>query len=349
MPFHIVHNDITKMNVDVIVNAANNQLLQGGGVCGAIFKTAGEKLLQRECSQYAPIQTGQAVITNGYNLSAKYIIHAVGPIYKDGQHNEKELLISAYKSSLMLAIKHNCQSIALPLISSGIYGYPKKEALAIATSTINDFLSDSELDVYLVVFDKDSVTLSESLYQNIEHYIDQYFIEDRYTRRIEVESNYSFNAPKTIKKKTQSQKRHIVKYFFEEDEMEEELPHIETSRSLDDLVNMLDETFSEMLLRLIDEKGYTDTQVYKRANIDRKLFSKIRTQADYHPSKKTALALCIALQLSLDETIDLLNKAGYTLSNSQKRDIIIRYFIENNDYNIYTINEALFFFNQPTL
>lgn len=341
MPFHIVHNDITKMNVDVIVNAANNQLLQGGGVCGAIFKAAGEKLLQRECSQYAPIQTGQAVITNGYNLSAKYIIHAVGPIYKDGQHNEKELLISAYKSSLTLAIKYNCQSIALPLISSGIYGYPKKEALAIATSTINNFLNDNELDVYLVVFDKDSVTLSESLYQNIEHYIDQYFIEDRYTRR----SEFEFLSAVPLSNSSTKSKR---KAFFEK-EKSIEAQTLYNTRSLDDLVDMIDETFSEMLLRLIDEKGYTDTQVYKRANIDRKLFSKIRTQADYHPSKKTALALCIALQLSLDETIDLLNKAGYTLSNSQKSDIIIRYFIENNDYNIYTINEALFFFNQPTL
>ncbi len=343
MPLHIVHNDITKMDTDIIVNAANTHLLQGGGVCGAIFKAAGEKELQQECYTLTPVQTGDAVITGGYNLKAKYIIHAVGPIYKDGKHNEKELLINAYKNSLYLAINNNCHSISFPLISSGIYGYPKQEALNIAVTTISQFLDKYDLDVYLVVYDRSAVTLSEKLYHNIEHYIDSYFVEERVIRSYEFDE-YVFNAPQpqrslSSKKKTSFHKKDIY--------IEPEA--VESTRSLDDLIDMIHETFSEMLLRLIDEKGYTDAQIYKKANIDRKLFSKIRTQKHYHPSKKTTLALAIALELSLDETIDLLNKAGYALSNSQKSDIIIRYFIENKDYNIFTINEALFCFNEPTL
>ena len=343
MPLHIVHNDITKMNTDIIVNAANTQLLQGGGVCGAIFKAAGEKELQQECYALAPVQVGEAVITQGYNLNAKYIIHAVGPIYKDGNHNEKELLENAYKNSLSLAINNNCHSISFPLISSGIYGYPKQEALNIAVTTISQFLDKYDLDVYLVVYDRNAVTLSEKLYHSIEHYIDSYFVEERVIRNYEFDE-YVFNAPQP--QRSLSSKK---KTSFRKKDISIESEDFQCTRSLDNLLDMIHETFSEMLLRLIDEKGYTDAQIYKKANIDRKLFSKIRTQKHYHPSKKTTLALAIALELSLDETIDLLNKAGYALSNSQKSDIIIRYFIENKEYNIFTINEALFCFNEPTL
>ena len=343
MPLHIVHNDITKMHTDIIVNAANNQLLQGGGVCGAIFKSAGEDLLKKECQTLSPVQTGSAVITDGYHSNAKYIVHAVGPIYKDGLHNEEVLLKSAYQTSLDLAIQYKCKSISFPLISAGIYGYPKKEALDISVKTLSQFLETNDLDIYLVVYDRNAVTLSEQLYHNIEHYIDTYYVETRFSRSNEIYGSFSCNAP-LAKPKSIKKKRHFFK-----DDISLESEKVETTRSLDSLVDMIDETFSEMLLRLIDEKGYTDSVIYKKANIDRKLFSKIRTQTHYHPSKKTALALAIALQLSLDETLDLLNKAGYTLSNSQKSDIIIKYFIENNNYDIYTINEALFCFNEPTL
>ena len=345
MPLHIVHNDITKMKTDIIVNAANTNLLPGGGVCGAIFKQANDLRLEEECKRLAPINIGDAVITNAYNLPSRYIIHAVGPVYKDGMHNEKELLVSAYNNALALTIKHKCHSISFPLISSGIYGYPKEDALDIAVNTISSFLENHELDVYLVVFDRTSVSLSEKLYNHIEHYIQTYFVEERFTRRLTIESEYTFNTPTVSKKKSKS----IYIPSISQNDDDNIFESCESTRSLDDLLNMIDETFSEMMLRLIDEKGYTDSEIYKRANIDRKLFSKMRTQKHYHPSKKTVLALSIALRLSLDETTDFLNKAGYSLSNSQKSDIIIRYFIENKDYNIYTINEALFCFNEPTL
>lgn len=332
MPFQILHNDITKMNTDAIVNAANSKLLMGGGVCGAIFRAAGEKELQKECEQIKQCPVGHAVITKAYNLKAKYIIHTVGPIYKDGNSNEANFLKSAYETSLKLAKDYNLKSIAFPLISSGIYGYPKKEALNIAISSIKEFLDDNDMDIYLVVFDRKAVHLSEELYEGIEHYINDFYEDENYRLRdtysLEIEEIYHDD------------------YDFQE-------PIYETKdfnkRSLERILDNIDESFSQMLLRLIDEKGKTDVEVYKKANMDRKLFSKIRSNKDYNPKKSTALSLAIGLELSLDETKDLLAKAGYTLSPSHKFDLIVEYFIKNKNYDIFIINEALFSFEQPLL
>lgn len=331
MPFQILHNDITNMDTDAIVNAANSRLQRGGGVCGAIFMAAGEEELQRECDQISPCPVGHAVITKGYNLKARYIIHTVGPIYEGGNSNEAKLLKSAYKTSLKLAKDYNLKSIAFPLISSGIYGYPKKEALNIAVSTIKEFLNDNEMDIYLVVFDRKAVHLSEELYEGIQHYIDDFYEDDdyalrnRYEMEMEEVSYNDYCSGESVEEKTFNK------------------------RSLESILDNIDESFSQMLLRLIDEKGKTDVQVYKKANMDRKLFSKIRSNKNYNPKKSTALSLAIGLELSLDETKDLLSKAGYTLSPSHKFDLIVEYFIKNKSYDIYVINEALFSFEQPLL
>lgn len=336
MPFKIVHNDITKMKTDAIVNAANTKLTLGGGVCGAIFDAAGEYELKSECDKIGHCAVGHAVITKGYNLAAKYIIHAVGPIYKDGKSDEQKYLRAAYLNSLNLAKEYQIKSISFPLISAGIYGYPIKDALQVALSVIEEFLLENEMDIYLVVFNREVVKLSEKLTKDIEHFIDKYYEEDLDYRRklnqVEIEQFYCDSGIKN-------------KLF----ESETKYSCFKSARSLDDVVENLDETFSEMLLRLIDEKGKNDVEVYKRANIDRKLFSKIRSNKNYNPKKTTAVALCIALELSLDETVDLLSKAGFTLSPSHKFDVIVRYFIENNNYDIYTINEALFHFDQQLL
>ena len=332
MPFQILHNDITNMETDAIVNAANSKLLEGGGVCGEIFSKAGRDELQKECTLLAPCAVGHAVITKGYNLKSKYIIHAVGPIYKDGNSNEETYLKSAYENSLKLAKDYNLKSIAFPLISAGIYGYPKEEALNIAISTIKEFLKDNEMDIYLVVFDRKVVQLSEELYENIKHYIDCFYEDENY-------------APRNIKNLEMEE-------VFEANCYSKQIIHDEKSfskESLESILDNMDETFSEMLLRLIDEKGKTDVQVYKKANMDRKLFSKIRSNKDYNPKKTTALSLAIALELSLDETKDLLSRAGYSLSPSNKFDLIIEYFIKNENYDIFIINEALFSFEQPLL
>ena len=340
MPFTIVRQDITKMKVDAIVNAANTYLQMGGGVCGAIFKAAGVAKLQAACDKLAPIKTGEAVITQGFDLPAKYIIHTAGPIYRyqNAEQSEK-LLRSAYTESLRLAIENKCESIAFPLISSGIYGYPKDEALKVATSAIQDFLADHDIDVTLVVFDETAFTVSRELLGAVESYIDEHYVDTHQIKRrklLDVERQAKPEADESD-------------ILFNRNLYESILSPIGTPASLDDLVGNLDESFSRMLLRLIDAKGMTDVEVYKRANLDRKLFSKIRSNKGYMPSKRTAIALAIALRLSLDETDDLLERAGYALSHAVKFDVIVEYFIANGKYDVFEINEVLFEYDQPLL
>ncbi|MDO5649981.1 MAG: macro domain-containing protein [Gallicola sp.] len=318
MPFQILRQDITQMTVDAIVNAANTELLMGGGVCGAIFKAAGEKELQHACTPLAPISTGNAVITPGFNLKANYVIHTVGPEYKDGQHGESKELANAYLNALKIASDNDCSSIAFPLISSGIYGYPKEEALKVARKSIQAYLDTNDLDVYLCVFDKASFAVSQKLMGEIEAYIDQNYVDENHIRR---------------------------------DEYEESLSEIYAfpTHTIDEVLTNLDEPFNRTLFRLIDKKGLDDVDVYKKANLDRKLFSKIRSSETYTPSKRTILALAIALKLSLDETDTLLSKAGYALSHSHKFDVIVEYFIENQIFDIFQINEVLFQYDQVLL
>ncbi|MCC3359202.1 macro domain-containing protein [Bacillus sp. REN16] len=334
MPLEIVRNDITQMKVDAIVNAANIQLKMGGGVCGAIFRAAGAEELQAACDEIGSCQVGQAVITKAFKLPSTYIIHTPGPMWQGGSKNEAKLLQSSYYHSLELAMHHKCESIAFPLISTGIYGYPKEEALQIAVSMISSFLMEHDMLIYLVVFDKASFGVSQKLFTSIHQYIDEHYVDETET--------------------TFSRSRNIELYSAEPiQDVPEELYEIEESRhvhsNLADLVNHLDESFSNRLFRLIDARGMTDVETYKRANIDRRLFSKIRNEVDYTPKKKTAIAFAIALQLNVDETIHLLSAAGYTLTHSSKFDVIIEYFINESNYNIHEINEALFMFDQPLL
>lgn len=335
MPLEIVRNDITKMKVDAIVNAANESLLGGGGVDGAIHRAAGAGLLA-ECRTLGGCKTGKAKITGGYGLPAKYVIHTVGPIYHDGKHGEKALLESCYREALALAKEHQCETVAFPLISSGVYGYPKDQALKIAIDVIGDFLLENEMTVYIVIFDKAAYKISEKLFSDIAEYIDDNYVERHTDRRRE---SIRLNAPMApMQASVASLGADLC-----------ESRALRTEDDLDAKLKQIDESFSQMLLRKIDEKGMTDAECYKKANIDRKLFSKIRSDVHYKPSKPTALAFAISLELSLDETEDMLRKAGFALSHSNKFDIIIEYFISKGNYNIFEINEALFAFDQSLL
>lgn len=329
MPLEIVRNDITKMTVDAIVNAANESLLGGGGVDGAIHRAAGAGLLAA-CRTLGGCKTGRAKITGGYNLPAKYVIHTVGPIYKDGRQGEKALLESCYRASLALAKEHKCETVAFPLISSGAYRYPKDRALKVAVDVISDFLLENEMMVYIVIFDKAAYKISEKLFTDIAEYIDDNYVDEH--------TDYCCESMRI------SMPLQPI--------MAVEICECEATAAPDDLdskLKQIDESFSQMLLRKIDEKGMTDAQCYKKANIDRKLFSKIRSDVHYKPSKPTAIAFAISLELSLDETEDMLKKAGFALSHSNKFDIIIEYFISKGNYNIFEINEALFAFDQSLL
>ena len=337
MPLEIVRNDITKMKVDAIVNAANESLLGGGGVDGAIHRAAGSGLLA-ECRTLGGCKTGKAKMTGGYNLPAKYVIHTVGPIYNDGKHGEKVLLESCYRESLALAKDHNCETVAFPLISSGVYGYPKDQALKVAIDVISDFLLENEMTVYVVIFDKAAYKISEKLFSDIAEYIDDNYVDEHTDYHRESVRMNAPMAPRAKRKKADIDFLEICdcKAMVAEDDLDAKLRQI-------------DESFSQMLLRKIDEKGMTDAECYKKANIDRKLFSKIRSDVHYKPSKPTALAFAISLELSLAETEDMLRKAGFALSHSNKFDIIIEYFISKGHYNIFEINEALFAFDQSLL
>ena len=323
MPLIIVRNDITKMSVDAIVNAANESLLGGGGVDGCIHRAAGPELLQ-ECRTLGGCRTGEARITGAYRLPCRYVIHTVGPVWNGGRCGEREQLASCYRTSLALAKEHDCETVAFPLISSGIFGYPKDQALRVAVDAISEFLAENDMTVYIVIFDRAAYATGNKLFADIAAYIDDHYV-DAHTdsrrermRRIGVVESRVLTAPMA-------------------------------ASGLDEALAHLDAGFSETLLKLIDRSGKKDAEVYRKANVDRRLFSKIRNNPDYKPSKPTAVAFAIALELSLPETRDLIARAGYALSPSSKFDVIIEYFIMQRDYDIFKINEALFAFDQSLL
>ena len=301
------------------------------GVDGCIHRAAGPELLA-ECRRLGGCKTGDAKITKAYLLPCRYVIHTVGPVWRGGGHGEREQLASCYRTSLALAQAHECETVAFPLISSGIFGYPKDQALRVAADTIGQFLLGSDMTVYLVIFDRKAYQISGKLFADIAEYIDVDAHTD--TRRERLRRSFDL----------QSQPLSVY-----EDAAPQYASASVASGNLDDLLAHLDAGFSETLLKLIDRSGKKDSEIYKKANVDRKLFSKIRNNPDYKPSKPTAVAFAIALELSLPETRDLIACAGYALSPSSKFDVIIEYFIMQRDYDIFKINEALFAFDQSLL
>ena len=327
MPLMIVRNDITKMKVDAIVNAANETLLGGGGVDGCIHRAAGPGLLA-ECRTLGGCMTGKAKITKAYHLPCNYVIHTVGPVWNGGKYGEREQLASCYRTSLALAKERGCETVAFPLISSGIFGYPKDQALRVAVDTISEFLAENDMTVYIVIFDRAAYQIGNKLFADIAAYIDDHYVDTHTNLRRE-----------RARRKDVAESRMLTAY--------EDAPM--AASGLDEALAHLDAGFSETLLKLIDRSGKKDVEVYKKANVDRKLFSKIRNNPDYKPSKPTAVAFAIALELNLDETRDLIARAGYALGPSSKFDVIIEYFITQRDYDIFRINEALFAFDQSLL
>ncbi len=439
MPFQIIRNDITKVHADAIVNSANPRPVYGSGTDSAVYQAAGAEKLLAERKKIGPIPRGEVAVTPAFDLPAKYIIHTVGPVWEDGAHKELEQLASCYRKSLLIAKQLGCGSIAFPLISTGVYGFPKDKALSVALETIADFLddNDNEMEITLVVFDKRAFDLSSDLTADVSQFIDDPYVEQQN------EEEYAFARPsvgaggyarKNFRQRMLEERRRrrraealqreeeLREEALWEEELQEEMlqeadeglmkpsaaqdapmmapssgqgapgmmpaaaqeaPMAPSSaqkaparpsapapkadrvespepapkkdswskkrKTLDEILAGSGESFRDCLLRLIDERGLKDPTVYKRANVDRRVFSKIRNSEDYLPKKATALAFAIALELNLDQTKDLIGKAGLALSDSNKTDLIIEYCIDNRIYNIFDVNALLFEYDQPSI
>ena len=351
MPFEIIRNDITRMKVDAIVNAAKNSLLGGGGVDGAIHRAAGPERLEA-CRGLSGCATGEARITKGYRLPAKYVIHTVGPVWQGGGHHEKELLTACYENSLKLAVENGCETVAFPMISTGAYGYPKDQAMAVAVEEITRFLLDHDLTVYLVVFGHESYAAGRKLFRAVEEYIDDVYAESHTDHRREAERRRYWREKQAEIDALSVAEDMTFNSILLGAPLADAAPAPALASGTPDwseLLRQKDEGFSQALLRLIDERGMKDAECYRKANIDRRLFSKIRTDPEYKPSKLTVCAFAVALELDLEETKDLLAKAGFALSRSSVFDIAMAYFIKNGIYDIWTINEFLFEKDLPLL
>ena len=334
MPLQIIRQDITKMKVDAIVNTTNEEMIGYSGVDYAVHTAAGFEL-DTECEKIAPLGLGQAKISGAYNLPCKYVIHTSGPIWQGGLMGEENVLRSCYTECLRLAQQYKCKSVAFPLISSGVYGFPKDRVLRIAMDAIGEFLLEHEMRVYIVVYDREATAISLQLFADVQMFIDDHYVEKR--------RSYARLEYKQCRSSLDDEEECCLSLGMGVDGM------LDSGKTIEDFLNLIDESFSEMLLRKIDESGMTDAECYKKANIDRKLFSKIRSDKDYRPSKNTVLAFAIALKLPLSETQDMLFKAGFALSHSNKFDIIVEYFIRQGQYDLFTINETLLAFDQKLL
>ena len=356
MPFEIVRNDIVNMQVDAIVNTANPKPIIGYGCDAGIHKKAGPDLLQAR-KKVGAIGVGQVAITPGFDLDAEYVLHAVGPIWQDGAHNEEKLLRQCYDKALSLAWKYKCESIAFPLLSAGNHGFPKPLALQIAIAAFSSFLMEHEMQIYLVVFSDDAFALSEKLFHSVASYIDENYILDKKLDEYGVVDKHDVREAELMQIRRALERQRNLRYqqellADEECIVQSVAMGVDEATSAYDLADLLDETdagFSETLLLLIDRTGKKDSEIYKKANVDRKLFSKIRNNKNYKPSKSTALAFAIALELDLDETKDFIGRAGFALTHSSKFDIIVEYFIKKRNFNIHEINLALFEFDQSLL
>ena len=348
MPFEIVRNDITNMCVDVIVNSANPRPVVGLGTDSSIHEKAGPELLAAR-QKIGPIAMGCSAITPAFRLHAKYVIHTVGPVWDGGSYGEEALLRSCYDQSLKLALEHDCKSIAFPLIATNNYGFPKDKALQIAVAAFSEFLLEHEMLIYLVVFDRGAYRLSEKLVSSIASYIDDHYVQSWEEATYGGEKEY----------RQQSIRRRRDRDLFRKSSVcEDNAPCVPMAMpmeakpkptSLKDLLNQADAGFTETLLKLIDKTGKKDSEIYKKACLSKQHFSKIRNNPDYKPTKQTAIALALALELDLEQTKDLIGRAGYALSNSSKFDLIIRYFIEQKNYNVVEINIVLYEFDQSLL
>lgn len=342
MPFQIIRNDITKVKADAIVNTANPHPIIGSGTDSAIHKAAGPELLSAR-KKIGDIPPGSAVSTPAFNLPAKYVIHTVGPSWVDGKHGEEMALRKAYDAALNLAGQLCCRSVAFPLMAAGSYGFPRDLALSIAISAFTDFLMDHDMIVCLVLFNGKAFSLASSLFSDLRSYIDDNYVEEQ-TKK-EYGSLYERRRRRENIAPPEEYEAYEASNAFggtsEEPLMSEASAAPLSAGSLEELLGQSESTFSEYLLDILKERSGKDSEVYKRAEISKQLFSKMLSNKYYQPTKNTVIQLAIGLQLDVNQTQKLLEKAGYTLTRSSKADLVVQYYIERKVYNVKFINLAL--------
>ncbi|MBO4637343.1 MAG: macro domain-containing protein [Clostridiales bacterium] len=334
MPLNVIRQDITKVKADAIVNTANPDPVIGGGTDRAVYNAAGENELRAARIAIGKIAPGEAVKTPAFALNAKYIIHTVGPVWEDGSHGEAAILKACYDNSLELAKELGCRSVAFPLIATGTYGFPKDKAIEIASKSIDSFLSHNDMDVTLVIFDKEAFKITGAKFQDITAYIDSNYVESAHT--------YEYGTEGNINERIRRERLHMARVRGADSD---DIPD-----DIDELLGKELMTFSERVLDIMSKRGLNGPDVYNRQHlITKKVFSDMKNNTYYHPNKYTAIAFCLALELPLDETMDLLNSAGWTLSKSKKADLIVKWHIARGDYSIRNINNTLLTFGLKEL
>lgn len=348
MPFQIIRNDITKVSADAIVNTANPRPVVGGGTDYAIHSAAGPELLEAR-RQIGEIRTGEAAATPAFRLPAKYVLHTVSPAWIDGRHCEEELLRRAYDAALRLADELGCRSVAFPLMAAGTYGFPHDLALSVAIRAFTDFLLEHEMQIDLVLFNAKAFGIAGSIFDDLKSYIDDHYVAEKNAEEYRIDAAPSYRASNRRPSRADVQRRRRIE--AERAEREElsvgaapaapQEAATFSSVSLEELLKQHEKTFSEYLLDLLKERNGKDSEVYKRAEVSKQLFSKILSHPDYQPTKSTVIQLALGLQLDLAQTQKLLGRAGYALTRSSRADLVVQYYIERKIYNVTFINEAL--------
>ena len=360
MPFEIIRDDITHVAADAIVNTANPEPIVGGGTDAAIHRAAGPCLLDARRTIGA-ITVGTSVQTPAFDLPAKFVLHTVSPVWIDGAHGEEALLKRSYDAALHLADELQCRSVAFPLLSDGTYGFPKDAALSVAIRAFTDFLLTHDMQILLVVFEREPYSLANGLFGGLKAYIDDHYVGQaekfEYAGASDVWDRRRRAFAQTPPEKAGSDRKPRTAFAVLNAPRAEAEAICEDAaaypkaaeQDLEAILKHRESTFSEHLIDLLTECGEKDSDVYHRAEISRQLFHKIINRKDYQPTKSTAIQLALGLRLNLAETQKLLEKAGYALTRSSKADLVVQYFIEHGEYSIVVINTALFDCGLPLL
>ena len=349
MPLRIIRNDITKVKADAIVNAVNPDAVIGGGVETAIYKAAGREKLLEARKKIGILQPGEVGVTEAFDLAAKYIIHVSSPRWKGGNKGEIKCLRDCYEKVLKTAKDYGCESIAFPLLATGTYGFPKEVGVQVAVDAFTAFLEEYEMEITLVVFESEAVSISGKLVDEVRSFIDDRLVKETLVAEYsedKVSQKERIYRAKTVSFVPIQEEAEETKRLYEQNipNMAEEKPQVAClpTTSLEDaLKNIYTDSFEKHLQKLINKKGLKNSEVYAAANISKQYFSKL-LKGQVKPSKEKMLALAVGLHLNMDETVDFLRISGYALSPISQTDTVVEYFIRKQEYNVLKIDIVLF-------